>query len=138
MFYSVRANSKMDSAVRQLCVDKDNCRRKKMLEAIGSLEDCQRDECCCDCCGADRLSPKLKFECVKPVSTAGRKRRCAVFSVTDEAVETLKEALRNERDKYMDNHRSFITFGPDCVCCDSLIDHICMQAKFVKVESDLV
>ena len=37
----------------------------------------------------------------------------------------------------MKSHPVFLLFGPDSVCSDSLIDHICSQAKFVKVEDDL-
>ena len=135
--YSTRPKCKMDDKVRQLCEDRENCRRKKMLEAIGSTESCDGENACCDTCGVDRLVPKLKFEESRPVNTVSRKRRCAVFTVTEDAVSTLAQALRQERDKYLDNHPNFAPFGPDCVCSNSLIDHICMQAKFISEESDL-
>ena len=127
----------MDDKIRLLCEDRENCKRKKMLEAVGSTENCDREDACCDTCGVDRLLPELKFEQSRPVNTISRKRRCAVFTVTEDAVSTLAQALRQERDKYLDNHPNFLPFGPDCVCSNSLIDHICMQAKFVSKESDL-
>ena len=37
----------------------------------------------------------------------------------------------------MHSHPSYIMFGPDSVCADSLIDHICTQAKFIRVKDDL-
>ena len=49
----------------------------------------------------------------------------------------LKQSLQLERDKYLKYHPAFLIFGPDSVCSDNLIYHICSQAKFVKVEDDL-
>ena len=123
-------------------IKSDSCVRtgrtvEGMLEAIGSTESCDGENACCDACGVDRLVPKLMFEESRPVNTVSRKRRSAVFTVTEDAVSTLAQALRQERDKYLDKHRNFAPFGPDCVCSNSLIDHICTQAKFISEESDL-
>ena len=105
-----------------------------MLEAIGSKETAKGNNCCCDSCGIAGLAPKLHFESHKPVSTVGRKRRTAVYAVTDDVLLTLKQSLRLERDRY---HPNYMLFGPDSICSDSLIDNVCTQAKFIKVEEDL-
>ena len=81
--------SKMDQEVIRLCEDKENCRRKKMLEA---MEECEEGKPCCDCCGINGLVAKLRFEEQGRTTTVGRKkRRCAAFTVTDEAVNALAQ-----------------------------------------------
>ena len=129
MFYNTCPESKMDHQVRRLCEDKVNCRRKKMLEAIGSMEECEEGKPCCDCCG---LVAKLRCEEQCRTSTVGRKRRCAPFTVTNEAVNALAQALRREQDAYLQNHPDLLTFGPDCVCSDTLIDHVPRLNLFTK------
>ena len=101
-----------------------------MLEAVGSKERAQGNNCCCDSCGVTGLSSRLHFEALLPV---GRKRRTAEHkNVTEDTMKKLKQSLQLEREKYLKCHPAFQIFGPDCVCSDSLIDHICSQAKFVK------
>ena len=67
-----------------------------MLEAIGSIEEANGDKCCCDSCGMAGLAPKLHFESMKPISTAGHKRRAAAYRVTDDLLVELKRSLRGE------------------------------------------
>ena len=86
-----------------------------MLKAIGNEE-----ESCCDSCSVGGLS-KTAF------------RRIS----SSDAIKKLKQSLQLERDKYLKCHPAFVLFGPESVCSDSLTDHICSQAKFVKVEDDL-
>ena len=76
----------MDPAVQQICVDTQNCRRQKLLEAIGS-EESAHGKCCCDSCGIADLSPRLQFELFPPVTKAGRKRRTAEHkNITEDTV----------------------------------------------------
>ena len=109
-----------------------------MLEAIGSEERGQGNKCCCDSCGVTDLSPRLHFESFPPMAKVGRKRRTVEHkNITEDTVKQLKQSLQLERDKYLKCHPAFQLFGPDSVCSDSLINHICSQAKFIKVEDDL-
>ena len=108
-----------------------------MLEAIGSEERAQGNKCCCDSCGVAGLSPRLHFESFPPVTKVGRKRTAEHKNITEDTIKKLKQSLQLERDKFLKCHPAIILFGPDSVCSDSLIDHICSQAKFVKVEDDL-
>ena len=105
-----------------------------MLEAIGSIEEANGRKCCCDICGFDELLPRLHFESKRPTSTVGRKRRMAVYSVSDDITQRLKLALRAESDKYLNDNEQFLAFGPHS---DMLSDHICEQAEFLKQESDI-
>lgn len=109
-----------------------------MLEALGSKERAQGNTCCCDSCGVVGLSSRLQFESFPPVTKLGRKRRTVEHkNITEDTMKKLKQSLQLEREKYLKCHPAFQIFGPDIVCSDSLIDHICSQAKFVKVEDDL-
>ena len=100
-----------------------------MLEA-------KRDKCCCDSCGMAGLAPKLHFESMKPISTAGHKRRAAAYRITDDLLVELKRSLREERDKHLHSHPSYIMFRPDSVCADSLIDYIMCTGQ-VKDDFDV-
>lgn len=108
-----------------------------MLEALGSMEEVNRKEYCCDVCGFDKLLTRLHFESKRPSGTVGKKRRKAAYSVSDDITQRLQLALREARDKYLADNEHFLAFGPQSICCDTLIDHICEQAKFLKQESDL-
>ena len=113
--------------------ESESCRRKKLLEAVGSSEMIRPGNLCCDGCIRDGLPLRLQFEKTPPIRT-GSKRRVAAYDILDDMKSHIKANLVRERDAYMPHyymsHYSFVC--PDCV-----IDRICEQARFIKSEEDL-
>ena len=52
----------MDSAVKAFGSESENCRRMKLLEAVGSSEMICPGNLCCDGCVRDGLPLRLQFE----------------------------------------------------------------------------
>jgi hypothetical protein len=126
----------MDSAVKGFGSESENCRRKKLLQAVGSSEMIHSGNLCCDGCVGDGLPLRLQFEKTSPIRTCS-KRRVAAYDVSDDMKSRIKANLVRERDAYMQSHPHYYMSHYSFVCPDCVIDHICEQARFIKSEEDL-
>ena len=135
MFFNTRQKN-MDSAVKAFGSESENCRRKKLLEAVGSSEMICPGNLCCDGCIRDGLPLRLQFEKTPPIRT-GSKRRVAAYDVSDDMKSRIKANLVRERDAYMQSHPHYYMSHYSFVCPDCVIDRICEQARFIKSEEDL-
>ena len=134
LFFSTR-QKKVDPIVKRFCFEKENCRRKNLLEAIGSSESVHRGNLCCDVCAEDGLPSKLQFDAIQATQIS-RKRRVAAHVVSEDLKSHLKAHLVKERDMYLQVHPNFQMLGLSFICPDCVIDHICQQACFVMCEED--
>ena len=135
MFFYNRKQKKIDPKVMDWCVSKENCRRKSMLQAIGSNEVPQVSSFCCDVCNVELPASKLSFESL--VAPVKRKRRAALRTVNEDLEAHLRSVLLKEREAYMQEHPSFNMIGAHFVCSLSTITSICEQACFIKSTDDL-
>lgn len=108
-----------------------------MLKALGSAERVTVNQPCCDVCDGNRIPAPLHFEAF-PSSTLHRRTRRAAIRIIDEGLMTeLKKNLEAEREAYMHEHPSFQMLGRNFVCADSVIDKICLEAKYIASTEDL-
>lgn len=114
----------------------ENCRCRKLLEAVGSSEKVQPGNLCCDGCVGDNLPLRLQFDKTPPTQT-GSKRCVASHDVSD-MKSCIKANLVKERDTYMQSHPHYCMSHYSFVCPDCVIDHTCEQARFIKSEETLM
>lgn len=120
----------MDVAVKQFCVEKENCRQACMLRAIGSHEHALSASChCCDIC-TPLIPSALSFESDgKP--TERRKRRVALREVSEYLQKETKEQLLKECEEYIKKHPYYRMIGADFVVPLAVIDNICLNLQYV-------
>lgn len=69
-----------------------------------------------------------------------RKRKRKAVCKADEAVpvqKKIEQRLKLERDFFLTRHPSFRMLGSSYACPDSVITHICNDARFIKSEDDI-
>ena len=94
LFFNPRQKN-MDSVVKAFCLEGENCRRKKLLEAVGSSERIQPGNLCCDGCVGDSIPLRLQFDKTSPVQT-GSKRRVAAHDISYDMKSHIKANLVRE------------------------------------------
>lgn len=110
-----------------------------MLQALGSAEKVTADNHpCCDVCDRNKIPATLNFEALPSSSFQKRSTRRTAVRIVDKDLETkLRENLEAEREAYILEHPSFQMLGPNFVCANSVIDKICLDAKFIVSNEDL-
>ena len=107
-----------------------------MLQALGSAEPVSDIHLCCDVCDSSSIPAELNIE-DSPSSSVQRRTRRAIRVVDEDLMKKLKENLEAEREAYIFDHPSFRMLGPNFVCPNSVIDKICLDAKFITCIEDL-
>ena len=133
LFFSPR-QQKCDSAVREYCTSKENCRRVLILQALGVTERHPSSLPCCDACDNTLCPPALKFA---TNTSMRRKRRTAVRDINDDLKIELKAALMREVDLYLENHHSYRMVGREFVCPECAIDKLCSETRFISSVEDM-
>ena len=140
IFYSGK-QKRVDAKVKAFCVSKENCRRREMIKSVGSDEVVGgRNGLCCDTCnGVDCLGSQLRFEArsVNEQTVPNGRKRPRAKKKSDRSTVQLKSALLLERTSYIARHPGFRVLGPEVVCPDCVIDHVCKIAHSVESEADL-
>ena len=135
LFYSPRQKN-VDTDVQKFCTEKENCRRKNVVLAMGSHEviHSSRDMACCDICSSipDNLSILPKKSRV-----VQQKRRSAQRQIDESLEKELKDRLLEERNEFMQKHPHYLMIGSDFVCPTVVIDDICKNARFIKSKDTL-
>ena len=127
----------MDPLVLQYCTLKENCRRRFMLQALGSAEVVSTSGPCCDVCAPDHNIPCVLHPVDIPVSQKRTTRRVALRIVSDDLMKILKANLEAERESYLSEHPSLRMLGLSFVCADCIIEKICADSKFISSIEDL-
>lgn len=136
IFYSGK-QKKVNEKVKAFCVSKENCRRREMLKSVGSDENVsRRNGLCCDMCnGLDCIRSQLRFEArsLSKQMVPNERKRPRAKKKCDRLTVRLKSALLLERTRYI----NIRILGPEMVCPDCVIDHVCKIAHSVESEADL-
>ena len=133
LFFSPR-QQKCESAVREYCTSKENCRRTLMLQALRVSESHPSSLPCCDACNNTPYPQTLNF---MTTTSARRKRRTATKNINDSVKVELKAALMREVDAYIEDHCSYQMLGREFVCPECAIDKLCSEARFFRCIEDL-
>ena len=135
IFYSTK-QKKVDAKVKEFCVSKENCRRREMLKAIGSIRiDSTNNRQCCDVCNElDCISSRLRFETGANQRAIIQRKRRRARKISKQLTEQLKTALLSERDKYLREHPVYRLLGPDFVCPTCVIENVSEAPHSVESE----
>ena len=139
VFYSGK-QKKVDAKVKEFCVSKENCRRREMLKCVGSDEVGRRTGLCCDMCsGLDCIGSQLRFEtrAVRKQMVPSERKRPRAKKKNEHLTAQLKSALLLERTRYITQHPGYRILGPQMVCPDCVINHVCKIAHSIESEADL-
>ena len=116
--------------------DKENCRRVKLLQALGdaNVQSCYLAKCCNRCNHGvfQSLNYKLSLNVArKHVAQTQRQ-------LEDDAdtVEQLRDTLITEQNEIISSSPGLTWLGPDHVCSDKIISIICERAHLIKPVTD--
>ena len=113
-----------DSALKTFCESKENCRRAQLLSSVGNTDSVRTaGGTCCDVCNSSQL-PCERLNILKPIPLKRRKRQCDLYDITEDLKREIKECLRDERRKVIQENPSYNMLGPDFVCPDIVIDKL--------------
>ena len=122
-----------DEALVEFCVSKENCRRRVLLNALGSSESLPSGTSCCDVC-----SPTAELVSIfHPIAVGRKPRQHAVRSVSKPLAKHLKDRLLAERDVIVASDIGYRMLGKNMVLPDTCIDMLCKKAKFITQSSDI-
>ena len=133
--YSTK-QKKVNPEVKTFSESTQNCLRQQLVSAVGSRESVSNgaNNYCCSVCSvfaSDRLCLDSSD------STNQKKRRKTIWESTQELEDTLSKKLKDERTSFINQHEHFKMLGYSFVCPDSVISHICAQARFIDSEDML-
>lgn len=116
--------------------DKEYCRRRTILQGLGSPEDTVRNDICCDNCGGGRkLFPRLVFLGHVPVKRSKKRKPVRTVDVTME--QKLKDSLLDEMKKILFEEPGYQIMGCEVVISTSCTSQICELAPVITSKEDL-
>ena len=126
-----------DGDLASFISSKENCRRRILLEALGSAEELSRNSVgmCCDVC-----SPNIRTSAVnvfRRVAVTRQPRRLLVRTVTRQQQERLKKALEMERENIMGSSVGYCMLGKELVLPTRCILEICKRAQYIQSQADI-
>ena len=117
--------------------DKENCRRRVLIQGLGSSEYTGSNEICCDNCGGEtKLCKRLDF-LKKSMPGKRKKKRKPVRSVDASLEEKLKAALMDEREKILAEAPGYRILGPEFVLSSSCISQLSAAAPVIATKEEL-
>ena len=134
-----------DSGLVKFCTEKENCRRRQMLQALGSDEPLQtvNGQMCCDVC-SQQCSNKCSayteldtLEICKRICCKRQRKPTPVRTVSKDRSESLKQALLDEREKIIATDIGYKMLGNDLVLPMGCIVEICKRARYIQNIDDL-
>ena len=121
-------------------MNKENCLRRSILRSIGDSSSIDTSIVgCCSHCDTTTKS----FESHNPhliiceTQKGTKRRRVAVWDVTESLESCLKRRLLQARHRYVQEHPAFLFLGEEAVCLDCVIQNICAESRFIKTEDDM-
>lgn len=144
MFYSERKDKKGkakpiaagDGALSDFVTGAKNCRRNALICGMGG-DIGQPSERCCDKCTPQAIAPNDRLDVLVIGKPSRCKKRVASRLVNEELLTMLKNSLRMERDRYIQENPCFLMTGFSFVCPDVTIDELCSQATYIQTPSDM-
>ena len=133
MFFSPKQrlkNKEVDGFVK----NKENCRRKLLLLAIGGTYVCLERLACCDVCTSGAISTRLDLTKPGPVS---RKRKSSPGNFDQDVLSSLRARLGEERAVASRDNPDFLMLGFSFFCPDSTLDKLSTEALYIKTVDDL-
>lgn len=116
---------------------KENCRRRILLDALGSVEDVPHGslEKCCDVC-----SPRTSLSngIFRRISAKRQPKPHVVRIVTKAQQEGLKKALELERDRITGSDLGYRSLGKELVVPSGCIAEICKRAQYIQSHDDML
>ena len=129
----------VDIEIKQWYESKENCLRRTILRAIGDSSPVEHASimCCSHCNEPESVYPP-KLSIIESISVPlSKKKRSAVWHVTQDLEAALKERLVEERSKYVRDHPAYMFIGENSVCPDCVISDICRNSRFIKSKQDI-
>ena len=121
-----------DGDLASFISSKENCRRRILLDALGSAEDVTNSSIgmCCDVC-----SPTTSVNLFShPLGTRQPRqpRHLLVRTVTKEQQQRLHQALEIERENIMGSSVGYCMLGKELVLPTGCIMEICTRAQYIQ------
>ncbi len=129
LFFSpkkVYSSPEMESFVK----DQRNCRRLSLVASVGGVAEKNDGIGCCDLCGGDPVSSRLK---IHASSVVGKRKARRVRRMVDP---NLEDRLKEIRETVLSEHPAFKMLGVNFLCPDSTIKRVCEEAKYAKEFGD--
>lgn len=107
-----------------------------MLKGLESSGVVRHSSTCCQVCSCG-IIPYGRLDILKPGTRQYRKKPRTVRCISDDVMKELEAKLHHERKQFLDENSCYRIFGPQCICCDSVIKELCSKAKFITDVEDL-
>ena len=118
LFYSRVELKKANKSVAEFIECSENCHRRILLSALGSLEERQPAHMCCDSGTSRELPAKLNIIPFSFVDT-GNQQSVRVRTVPKEIRDELYEALVTAWEQVVSTNSGLRKLGPEVFCSDS-------------------
>jgi len=137
MYTAKELRTEVNTELVDFVSNKENCRRRLLLQKLGSTESLVGDHTlCCDVCSIGVVPySRLKFLMKRPIVGCVRKRK--VRTLTPKQLDELKDNLIKEREIVTRSSPGFSYLGPDIVCPLPVISQLCKIAQNVKTIDDI-
>ena len=105
----------------------------KGLESSGAVT---YSSTCCQVCSCG-IIPYGRLDILKPGIRQCRRKPPPVRCISDDMMKELEAKLHQERSQFLNEKPCYHIFGPQCICCDSVIKDLCSKAKYIADIEDL-
>ncbi len=119
-----------DDALSANCKQKENCRRRSLMESLGSHENFSYSGQCCDVCST--VAKCTEFNLLTPVSVRRKPRSRVVRSVGTALSEALMGRLLHERDTILTEDIGLKMLGKEVVLPTAAITDLCKRENICK------
>ena len=126
-----------DDVLSDFVTGAKNCRRNALICGMGGNDVGSPSERCCDKCTPHAIAPNDRHNILVIGKQSRGKKRAAVRRVDEELLMTLKNELRMERDRYIQENPCFMMTGFSFVCPDVTIEELCSQATYIQTPLDM-
>ena len=124
-----------DSNLRSLCDNKENCRRRTLLKALGSSESVTTESgICCDIC--EPVCPYEELDCPK-LSAEPRKNTLRKRTLPTVSRQLLETELVAQREALIERNPALKMFPKSVICPITVIREVCNRSRSVKTVDDL-
>lgn len=125
-----------DDVLSDFVTGAKNC-RSALICGMGGNDVGSPSERCCDKCTPHAIAPNDRLNILVIGKQSRGKKRAAVRRVDEELLMTLKNKLRMERDRYIQENPCFMMTGFSFVCPDVTIEELCSQATYIQTPLDM-
>ena len=135
LFYSAaEMKGTTNSTLTSVFDQKENCRRRTLLKALGSSESVTVNSgLCCDVCEPVCPYKELEFSFVSVVSRKRTVRKRALPPTTQQSMEA---ELLAQRDALIEKNPALKIFPKSIVCPLSVIKEVCLRSRSIKSVHD--